>query len=418
MSISSSSSSGNSDRGTKVTLEASQTEREAMRRIADAHRQVQVAERDARERLNQIRDEYERQSGAEGARQETQLEATRLKGYQNIRNQQKGLQAEVNRTQKEGSRELTDLQNHYRDSIYQTRNKGEQDLMQTKQEHGRQLEYETSMAKSALENEQIENKNRVEDLRYQHDQALTELRAAERKEYETLKAQTAESKEHTKAHFDASYQTSLKEQKEVLDRINSRAAAEIEAVRSQTSRKLAAYNQRQQDPFYKMMDLNARIDETHDAYILRANIPVHEKDRVVVSIRGDSVLVSGTRRNEELLKDQEGGQAGTSSYQSFFQAFPIIWPVDARAMERSFDGDTLTVRIPKKTTTTDYKPYASNRRVPEKVRAERPKFPSNLPYQEMSNASPSGSKVGPDGKEAKETDEATFLDRRAGKTLG
>lgn len=408
------------DRATQASLRASSAEREATRRISDAHTVAAQAEKEAREKVDSLKDEYQRQSMAESARQEAAIENTRQKGYRNVREQQRAFQSEAAKTRRAGDEDLTNLKNHYRDAIYATKTRNDQDLDAEKMNHSRALEFEQASARQEVEAAQKENTFKFETMRAEHDERLQNLTAAERKEYEDMKAKTAAAKESAREHFESTYQKITGDQQKTLDRVNREANANLIQTKLSTGRKLDAYASRQSDPFYKMMDLDATVQETSDAYILRASIPNHERDSVVVSIKGDNLVISGTRKNEENHKAEDGTSQGTSSYQSYFRSFPVTWPLDSKGMSREYNGDELIVTIPKKTRNDAYKPYAAKR--PETVRAERPRFPANLPYQDLASSSP-GNTAGKNAAleagsgEPATTDEGTFVKRRGGQTL-
>ncbi len=124
--------------------------------------------------------------------------------------------------------------------------------------------------------------------------------------------------------------------------------------------------------------MNAELRETGDEYILTARIPEHEREHIVVSLKGNNIVISGQRRNEEHLDNADGTSSTTSSFQSYSETHPISWPVESKLLAKSYHGDTLEVRVPKKDAKHIVPQYQAPK--PEKVRAERPKFPENIPY--------------------------------------
>jgi hypothetical protein len=100
---------------------------------------------------------------------------------------------------------------------------------------------------------------------------------------------------------------------------------------------------------------------------------------VTVTLKGDNLVLSGTRRNEEKVELSPGHTQGTASYQSYSESFPLPFPVEARQLSKTFDGDMLIATIPKKNQYAFEKPAKP---VPQRLKAERPKLPDNLPQSE------------------------------------
>jgi HSP20 family protein len=161
-----------------------------------------------------------------------------------------------------------------------------------------------------------------------------------------------------------------------LDRINRNTTEDIHRLQESTARKLDAYNDRLHDPFYQLVVTDAKLSENSDSYVLTATIPPHEQEQISINIRGNQLVLSGNRRSKEKIEDAPGRELSTSSFQTFSETFPLDMPVDSRALSRRFDGDQLTVTIPKR---LNYKPAPMHEiKKAEPIRAERPKFPDNL----------------------------------------
>jgi HSP20 family molecular chaperone IbpA len=188
-------------------------------------------------------------------------------------------------------------------------------------------------------------------------------------------------REKGRQEFEQRYQNEIQQQSEQLSELNQTASEQLRRSRMDTAQKLAAYEERQEDPFYKLLDLNAQLHDIGDSYVLTARIPPHEQQKVNVSLKGNNQLViSGYRRNEEKLEVGPGRMKGTASHQSYSETFPLSWPVEGRKLEKYFEGDELIVKLPKKTENSVHSVYESDKKAkPERARVQRPTFPENLP---------------------------------------
>src|SRR5690606_723366 len=107
--------------------------------------------------------------------------------------------------------------------------------------------------------------------------------------------------QETETAFTRDFQAHFQKQQEALERIQKRAHHTLQHLRESTSHKLSAYEDRQSDPFYRLVDIDADLFEDHDAFVLTAKIPVHERDHISVTVRDNEIVLSGYRRNEESL---------------------------------------------------------------------------------------------------------------------
>lgn len=356
---------------------AEQAERDANKRIVAAQKRAEQTERETEDQMNRTRDEFVSRESAESARQEAAIESQKLKGYEALRDLKRAQEQEIRRTRREGERDLATVKNYYDRTVYQVDRTGEQKLNETKKHMTQELEQQRRANAFELEQTRDTHGHQLLELKDSQESKFQEIQQAAHKEYERLRENMSLAQKESETSFQSQYQQHLAEFKKIIDNLNNRASQEIRNVRQDTAKKLAAYSSRQSDPFYKLVDLNAEFYDEGDAYIVTARIPEHEQQHVSVAIKGNNIVISGQRRNEEKLDLGDGRSRGTASYQSFQESFPLAWPVDGKGLRREFDGDTLIVSVPKKNE------YAFNQihtpPKPEKARVERPQFPANLP---------------------------------------
>jgi HSP20 family molecular chaperone IbpA len=355
---------------------AAEAEREAGRRITHAEQGVEDAQHQADLQLDTIKDSYDRRESSETLRLDEQLDKERLKGYEALRDLQRNQQTEINRVKREGERDLSTLTNYYRDTLYNTERQGSEKLTDLTKQQARSLDFEKQSKDSDVALTHDSNQRQFEEMKAESEHHIQELTDSTRTDYERMRANSATANEKAEQTFNAKFANQLATQDETLLDINNRASQAIMETRRDTSQKLAAYSERQRDPFYKLMDLDAKLHDDGDAYVLTATIPEHEQAHVSVSVKGSQLVLSGFRRNEEKLQLEEGHSQGTNAFQSYLETFPISWPVDANRMTRAFDGDQLSVRVPKK---NDYAYHSNVKPEVPRARLERPKFPESLP---------------------------------------
>jgi HSP20 family molecular chaperone IbpA len=371
---------------------ASATEREAQQRIASAQQNVTDAQNQASQQLDQVKDQYNFTLENETAREDDAIEKQRLKGYEALRDLKRQQEAEMHKTKAEGERELTKLSDYYRDTTYAAHRKGDADLNEIKSAQGREMEHDTKSGQLDSVMAKSEQDRKLADLRETQQTQYNQLYKESADKYEQLKAKTIVESERANEHFQGNYKATIEQDQKALDILSGKANSEITQLRTETSQKLAAYGDRQGDPFYKLKDLGAALHEDGDKFTLTARIPAHEQEHVNVSISGNHLIVSGARRNEEKLDLGPGRSKSSASYQTYQESFPLSWPVEKNQLMKEFHGDTLVVTVPKSG------PFAKldtpkSEEPPPRLRAERPHFPGNLPTAQSVQKGESESEV-------------------------
>jgi HSP20 family molecular chaperone IbpA len=363
-----------------TSSDAGSDEREASRRISVAEQSIKDAENEAALGSEHIHDEFERSSAAELQRNEVTLESQRQKGYEELRNLKRAQQAEINRVKREGQDQMAELTHYYRDTTYNTEKKGEDRLQEISRNQAQEMEFYKGQKNMELEAGREDTASKVEGIKANQDRLLQESSEQAAKNYEKLRDQNDHATEEAAVKFQEKYDETLAKSDEILSRINAKAENQIQAVRKDTAQKLSAYTSRQEDPFYQLMDLGTQFKETDHAYILTATIPATEQGHVNITVKGDNLVLGGMRRNEQKMDSGPGHQVTTSAYQTFSESYKMPIPIEAAGIRKSFDGDQLTVFVPKKGSQTTYQNY----KVPEhadkisRIRAEKPSFPNDL----------------------------------------
>ncbi|MBC7690510.1 MAG: Hsp20/alpha crystallin family protein [Methylotenera sp.] len=374
-----SSGSGGSDQSRLAQSRAAQVydaEKEARDKIQSAQKQITETQHETDVRLDSMKDGYIRQSETQHSRQEELYENQKQKGYESIRNLKRAQEAEINRVKREGDKDLTAATTYYRDTTTSTERKGEQDLKEIQTKSFIQNEYQKKVAADQTAAAREAYTRQIGDLKSDQESNYSKILETSQQQNDELRARSSQEIAKSDATFQDRFKSTKANQEHIIGDLNARASQQVEEIRQSTSQNLEAYTSRQSDPFYKMMDIGASLEENDQAFVLTAHIPEHERDRVTVSVRGDEIVLSGTRRNEEKLELEPHRVQSTNSYQSFSESFPLNWPVDSRKLSREFKGDQLIVTIPKKAT---YEPAPFQAKKVERSRVERPHFPFNLP---------------------------------------
>jgi HSP20 family molecular chaperone IbpA len=354
---------------------AAKAEREAAERVTAAQRHVQEAAREEEKQLEHVRDTYEQRTEAERARGEDYLEAVRNRSYQSISEMRRQAENEKHRIASTSEKDLKETDRRYTDAKHSTVRRGEAELKEATERNYKQQEHERLASNERIEAIKTDfamQKRQIEADKRDTTATLVKQTQDHRKNLEHL---TRNAVEESTEHYQAAYEGAMKQNRDAMKDLNWRASRGVNELRRETTQKLDAYADQKSDPFYRMVNVDGRLSEHADQFVFTAKIPEHEQDRININIRGNELIISGKRKSEETLEVEPGRISRTNSYQSFSENFPLGFPVDSKNMTREFQGDTLVVRIPKKTTYEGTKP----KKVAERATLERPNFPKNLP---------------------------------------
>ena len=81
-------------------------------------------------------------------------------------------------------------------------------------------------------------------------------------------------------------------------------------------------------------------------YIVKLKIPGLDKSEVKADVTGNILTVSGVRKEEQTVSNN-GGNSYMSSYSSFQNSFSLPGPAKSDGLKMNYDGDTLTIRVPR-----------------------------------------------------------------------
>jgi HSP20 family protein len=88
------------------------------------------------------------------------------------------------------------------------------------------------------------------------------------------------------------------------------------------------------------------VEESEDAYILKAEMPGLRKEDVKISLSDNVLTLTGEKKSEERSKDKRYHRV-ERSYGAFQRSFALSAPIQADKVSASFKEGILTVTVPK-----------------------------------------------------------------------
>ncbi len=90
------------------------------------------------------------------------------------------------------------------------------------------------------------------------------------------------------------------------------------------------------------------IEETAAAYVVRADVPGLDKDKIDVTVRGNMLTIQGVRETGSETKDEKAGYYSQErSYGSFARSVMLPGPVDEANIKADYKNGVLTITLPK-----------------------------------------------------------------------
>lgn len=358
---------------------AIRAERDAAARIQESQKKVQTVAKEEEKQIDGLRDQYARRSEVERARGENYIETVKNRNYESLSETRRKAETDKSHISRTAEKDLKDLDAHYGNAIVEANRRGDTQLKEATKKGFEAEQLERSRYADELEGLKLEYEVTKAQLSAERENTTTVLTKATQNHRKESEEKTRTDIENSNEHYQEIYTGAVKQNRDAVMDMNWRAARDVENMKRETSLKLDAYANQKSDPFYRMVNIEANIQENSDNFILTAKIPPHERDKININVRGNELVISGKRKSEETLEASPGHTIRTNAYQSFSETFPLSWPVDPKFMTREWSGDDLIVRIPKRTT------YEPPKVKPEVARArlERPNFPKNLPTEDQ-----------------------------------
>jgi HSP20 family molecular chaperone IbpA len=362
------------------------------RRVRQAEEEAQQRIHEAKHQADEVAQNIERRSNAQraegNARLETergyireQMEKTKAEGYQQLRELKRRTDAEVAIVGRDGERALEEVEEHYQHEVDETTKKGAKAARDAYQRNLREFEKQDALVKAQREAYQEIHGAEMRTLQKMHEDARTTQTEKARNENAELRRKVEDSRLTAEKEFKEQFSRTVGQHEDSLNQLNRRAGKQLEELRNDGALKLATYESRQEDPFYRMVNLDAELSDAGDTFVLRARVPRHEQDNVKAQVQGQQIVVTGARRSQDQVQLGEGRARSSSSYQTFREVFPIDWPVEASTVLREAKGDELIFTFSKRTGMVD--PETGRKKPLEsqpfsRHRAPRPDFPEGL----------------------------------------
>lgn len=192
-----------------------------------------------------------------------------------------------------------------------------------------------------------------EQFKIEHEERLQRNEAEKKKAFEVYRTQLMHDKgfykkslDEQKAEFDKIYKQNSDENQNVIINAKAKAAEEVIKEKHKVMSTLGKYNDKSDDPFYRVQTIQYSLNESPEFYELTAHIPEKDKENVKVVVKNDKVVLQGQRRYEDKI-DQADHKMTTQSFQTYREEVPLKHPVNEHYAVRTWENGMLRLKIPK-----------------------------------------------------------------------
>ncbi len=310
--------------------------------------QLEATRRQGSETLVQMR--HEQQKQLEGER----LSANRTVGQMRDKNH-----ASIDQMRIDGEKRRNSLDSSQAEQLQKSRER----FLETNEKVQKEYSNETQRVQSEGEAEIDSRKTGIRvDLKKQDEEYKTEKKTREEAAFKAEKRAHVELREKI-SERERLHEATLKEQqgdfetrrtrndvthKDSLGNQRNKYSQALYQQQREFDGKFSKVSDRKDDPFYSLQSFDARLEDNADHYVVRAQVPAHERDHVDIRVKDGKVALSASRQMEEKRND-EGVKVASSAYQTWRQEIPLKMPIYREGVTKSIDPDgSIVVKIPKK----------------------------------------------------------------------
>lgn len=201
--------------------------------------------------------------------------------------------------------------------------------------------------KSAIQGVRNEQRSVAENEKLEFENQRVKQREHYRAEMNNEKKFYGQQINGRKNHFENSfnenelkYQLAIEEQKTMYE-------GELEKKHDTFVDKMQKFDNRGDDPFYKVQDLGAEMHESPEGYQVSVLVPESELKNFKVKVHDDKIMVTGARKFEDEINDGRQ-KVATNNYQTIHQEFKLASPADKDLFKREYRDGYLVVTVPKR----------------------------------------------------------------------
>ncbi len=147
--------------------------------------------------------------------------------------------------------------------------------------------------------------------------------------------------------FEQKFQTLQKQHDEVISRTEEQLRSQLRSISSDYAQKRDATLARKEDPFYHLKEINHRLEDKPDSYLVHIDVPEHEAESIVFTGNDRNIKLTLSRRFDDRVEEESGHVNVNKRSESFTKEFKVADIVDPKEVSKKYEDGVLTYRIAK-----------------------------------------------------------------------
>lgn len=209
-----------------------------------------------------------------------------------------------------------------------------------------------------LSTKEIEHKQQLDNLKMEfarNSRQQSRLNMADKKNQEiAYQKEVSTSENHynqllasKRAQFEEKFSTLQAQHEQVISRTEEQLRSQLKALSSDYAKKRDATLSRVDDPFYNLKDIEHKLEDKPDSYLVHINVPEHESENVVFTGHDRKMKITLSRRFTDRVEGDAGKVSENRRSESFSKEFQVADLINSKDITKKYEDGVLTYRIAK-----------------------------------------------------------------------
>lgn len=209
-----------------------------------------------------------------------------------------------------------------------------------------------------LSTKEIEHKQQLDNLKMEfarNSRQQSRLNMADKKNQElAYQKEVSTSENHynqllasKRAQFEEKFNTLQAQHEQVISRTEEQLRSQLKALSSDYAKKRDATLSRVDDPFYNLKDIEHKLEDKPDSYLVHINVPEHESENVVFTGHDRKMKITLSRRFTDRVEGDAGKVSENRRSESFSKEFQVADLINSKDITKKYEDGVLTYRIAK-----------------------------------------------------------------------
>jgi len=204
----------------------------------------------------------------------------------------------------------------------------------------------------------IEHKQQLDNLKMEfarNSRQLSRLNTADKtnkdlaykKELKTTEDHYNQLLSSKRAQFEEKFTALQAQHEQVISRTEEQLRTQLKALSSDYAKKRDATLAKVDDPFYNLKEIEHKLEDKPDSYLVHINIPEHEAENVVFTGHDRKMKITISRRFTDRVEAEAGKVSENRRSESVSKEFQVTDLVNPKEITKKYEDGVLTYRIAK-----------------------------------------------------------------------